>query len=231
MQKNGHFMVETLLDDSPSRAGSASHENLIAKDAVLLDEYSRTVVAASERVAPAVVNIDIKQQRRGRQGAREIGGSGSGFIIAPDGFILTNSHVVHDAIQITVNLSDGREYPAQLVGDDPETDLAVIRIDAPNLIHVRLADSENLRVGRRAAILGIARMQMQDRGPRFGRIDRRLRTIELAELFGVGAIDRRIQHAGGVGCRKCDLIAAGYDRQGNDSCGGDRHRRKRKHFS
>ena len=154
MQKNGQLMVETLLDDSPSRAGSASHENLIAKDAELLDEYSRTVVAASERVAPAVVNIDIKQQRRGRQGAREVGGSGSGFIIAPDGFILTNSHVVHDAIQITVNLSDGREYPAQLVGDDPETDLAVIRIDAPNLIHVRLADSENLRVGQLAIAIG-----------------------------------------------------------------------------
>ena len=103
MQKNGQFMAEVLSDDSSSQFGNALHENLVAKDAVLLDEYSRTVVAASERVAPAVVNIDIKQQRRGRQGAREVGGSGSGFIIAPDGFILTNSHVVHDAIQITVN--------------------------------------------------------------------------------------------------------------------------------
>src|SRR3984893_16580624 len=154
MQKNGQLMVETLLDDSPSQFGRAPHENLVAKDAVLLDEYSRTVVAASERVAPAVVNIDIKQQRPGRQGAREIGGSGSGFIIAPDGFILTNSHVVHDAIQITVNLSDGREYPAQLVGDDPETDLAVIRIDAPHLGHVRLGESQNLRVGQLAIAIG-----------------------------------------------------------------------------
>src|SRR3984893_5865128 len=154
MQKNGQLMVETLLDDSPSQFGRAPHENLVAKDAVLLDEYSRTVVAASERVAPAVVNIDIKQQRRGRQGAREVGGSGSGFIIAPDGFILTNSHVVHDAIQITVNLSDGREYPAQLVGDDPDTDLAVVRIDTPQLRHARLADSENLRVGQIAIAIG-----------------------------------------------------------------------------
>src|SRR5438105_380687 len=77
-------------------------------DSVLLDEYSRTVVAAVARVAPAVVNIDIKQRVDGRRGPREVGGSGSGFVIAPDGFILTNSHVVHGATAIHVNLSDGR---------------------------------------------------------------------------------------------------------------------------
>src|SRR5436305_5332907 len=123
-------------------------------DAMLLDEYSRTIVSAANRVGPAVVNIDIKQRLDSRRGPREVGGSGSGFVIAPDGFILTNCHVVHAANQIAVSLPDGREYSGQLVGDDPDTDLAVIRIDAPQLAHVRLADSENLRVGQVVIAIG-----------------------------------------------------------------------------
>src|SRR5438270_1686129 len=123
-------------------------------DAALLDEYSRTVVSAADRVGPAVVNIDIKQRLESQRGPREVGGSGSGFVIAPDGFILTNSHVVHLANQITVSLPDGREYPAQLVGDDPDTDLAVIRVAAPHLAYVRLANSEDLRVGQIVIAIG-----------------------------------------------------------------------------
>jgi S1-C subfamily serine protease len=131
-----------------------SNASVARDDTALLDEYSRTVVSAVGRVAPAVVNIEIKQRVTGRRGSREIGGSGSGFIIAPDGFILTNSHVVHDAIQMMVNLQDGREYSARLIGDDPDTDLAVIRIDGPQLVHVRLANSENLRVGQIVIAIG-----------------------------------------------------------------------------
>jgi S1-C subfamily serine protease len=147
--------VAVLLNESGSGPGfERSSFAPPSDDAVLLDEYSRTVVGAADRVGPAVVNIDIKQRINGRRGSREIGGSGSGFIIAPDGFILTNSHVVHDANQIAVSLPDGREYPAQLVGDDADTDLAMIRIDAPQLAHVRLANSENLRVGQLVVAIG-----------------------------------------------------------------------------
>jgi len=143
----------SLLNESQPRDGSGSIGiSDVSSDDSLLDEYSRSVVSAVSRVSPAVVNIEIEQRTKGRP--RNVAGSGSGFVITPDGFILTNSHVVHQATRITVNLSDGRDCLAQLVGDDPETDLAVIRIDAPQLVHVRLADSESLRVGQIAIAIG-----------------------------------------------------------------------------
>jgi S1-C subfamily serine protease len=143
-------------EDRPHPAESESQS-----DRSLLDAYSTAVTGAVERMSPSVVHIEVHQNAgRTRSGEpRERQGGGSGFVFTPDGLILTNSHVVHDAARIVVTLSDGRRMAATVIGDDPASDLAVVRleqprIDEPGLTAAELGDSQRLRVGQVVIAIG-----------------------------------------------------------------------------
>jgi S1-C subfamily serine protease len=135
-------------------------ERAMDSDERLLDAYSRAVVSAVETVAPAVVHLQVfsaedrSSPRYGPEGEREAASSGSGFIFTPDGFLVTNSHVVAGATGIEAILSDGRRFPARVLGDDPDTDLAVLRLPLGGLPSVGLGDSTRLRPGQLAIAVG-----------------------------------------------------------------------------
>lgn len=143
----------------PEDRAHAARES--GSDGSLLDAYSTAVTGAVERMSPSVVHIEVHQNAgRTRSGEpRERQGGGSGFVFTPDGLILTNSHVVHDAARIAVTLSDGRRMAATVIGDDPASDLAVVRleqprIDEPGLTAAALGDSQKLKVGQIVIAIG-----------------------------------------------------------------------------
>jgi S1-C subfamily serine protease len=141
-------MNTQFVSDSLSESTTPTTAPAQASDLGLLDAYSRAVIATVRQAGPSVVHI----QARG--GKSHPGGSGSGFLISPDGFVMTNSHVVHGAEEIRAQTPDGRESRAYLIGDDPDTDLAILRIDLPELHHLSFAQSGDVAVGQIAIAIG-----------------------------------------------------------------------------
>lgn len=137
-----------VLDDEDRDGGRTAPTG----DGALLDAYSAAVTRAVEAVAPAVAHLAVRLP--GTRDGRARGGTGSAVAIAPDGFLLTNSHVVEGAAAVTATLSDGTAMPARLVGDDPDTDLAVVRVDGAVPAFARLGDSSRLRPGQIVVAIG-----------------------------------------------------------------------------
>ncbi|MFQ5989377.1 MAG: S1C family serine protease [Candidatus Methylomirabilales bacterium] len=154
MAKNTEGLLRLLAGGQVQSGGNGTPVQATRADSdeELLDAYSRAVVSVVEKVGPAVVSIGVKKRRRSPRFGQE--GAGSGVIIAPDGFILTNSHVVESADNVEVRLTDGRTFSATIVGNDPATDLAVVRAEASALPAAELGDSNSLRAGQLAIAIG-----------------------------------------------------------------------------
>ncbi len=122
----------------------------------LMDAYSQAVIGASQKVSPSVVHITVQKAQKSTQKRRQpdSGGSGSGFILSSDGYIVTNSHVVSGTVSIQVDLQDGRSFKAEQIGDDPSTDTALIKIYADSLHHASFGNSQQLQVGQLVIAIG-----------------------------------------------------------------------------
>jgi S1-C subfamily serine protease len=151
MNQDIHWVLSIDREDLPSGNGGSRNRDQDS-DRELLDAYSRAVTNVVETVGPSVVAINIKQRRAASRSGGE--GSGSGVIITPDGFVLTNNHVVENSDALEVSLTDGRTFPAQIIGTDPATDLSVIRISDGSLPTSELGDSDLLKVGQLVIAIG-----------------------------------------------------------------------------
>ncbi len=145
--------AESDFSNLPAHPTTVFQSTHSVEDDELLDAYSRAVSQAVQAVAPSVVNIEVIHQKRKTSRAGS-GGTGSGFIFTPDGFLLTNSHVVQNAAEFKVTAADGRRHSAALIGDDPHTDLAVLRMDASDMPIAEFGDSSRLKVGQLVIAIG-----------------------------------------------------------------------------
>ncbi|MCC7555463.1 MAG: trypsin-like peptidase domain-containing protein [Methanoculleus marisnigri] len=154
MDKIGHRLFQHTGDSSqksvPDRHAAIPDPG--ESDADLLDAYSRAVVRVVESVGPAVVSVVVEKNSPGRRGEQV--GAGSGVVVSPEGYILTNNHVVQGAGRIEVRTADGIALPARLAGADPATDLAVLRADTGDLVYASFGDSGKLAVGQLAIAIG-----------------------------------------------------------------------------
>ncbi|MFN0035436.1 MAG: S1C family serine protease [Saprospiraceae bacterium] len=154
-------MFDFLATEDAASTASSAFRMAADLDGHLLDAYSKTVSGVARQVSGAVVHLKVQkpenQQNKQHQpsgGNGQGAGSGSGFVISTDGFVVTNSHVVSGATHIEASLPDGRSFQARTVGNDPATDIAVVKIDADNLTPTRFGDSANLQVGQIAIAIG-----------------------------------------------------------------------------
>jgi len=136
----------------PDCPGPCAVDAAVKSDVELLDAYSRAVITVVDAVGPAVVSISTGTQTKNT--GTESGGAGSGVIFAPDGYILTNDHVVHGAKHLVASLTNGTTLAAVMVGTDPATDLAVLRADSTNMPHATFGESASLRVGQLVIAIG-----------------------------------------------------------------------------
>ncbi len=141
---DGFRLIDGPLDP---RSGSPRRANGPARDADLLDAYSQAVIQVVEMVSPAVISV-FGRDADGR------GGAGSGFIVTPDGYAITNSHVIDDRPKLMAETADGDKLSAEIIGDDPATDLAIVRLAASSLPYAQLGDSDALRVGQLVIAMG-----------------------------------------------------------------------------